>query len=228
MPSARERLIHLVDLASREAPEERRRLVSELCELLLDWPAEYPLSMRTHFDKLLERAARDVDREMRAALAERFVALPDAPVSLLNELFFDASGGVKDAILRRNALANDDAPLPVDGHGVPEAALISTARTSDSEDLAAQFAKLLKIDRGTAHRILSEPTGDALAAACKGAHLKRATFSTLALLFAPERMEKEARLSAYDAVPQEGAENLIRFWRAHPHGGENGSKTQAA
>ena len=33
-------------------------------------------------------------------------------------------------------------------------------------------------------------------------------------------MEKERRLAAYDAVPQDGAESLVRFWRAHPQTGE--------
>ena len=216
MSDAKDRLTHLVDLAGRNTPDDRQKLVRELSELLLDWPADYPLPMRVHFDRLLEKAVRDVDRETRALLAERFAAQPDAPVGLLNELFFDAPEAVKGAILRRNALAIDDAPREKAANGVDEGALIAVARKCGREDLAAQFAKTLGVDGVLARRILHEPSGEALAAACKAVHLKRATFSTLALLFAPaDGRQNEERLGAYDGVPQEGAENLIRFWRAH-------------
>lgn len=227
MSAARERLIQLVDLAGRNTPEDRRRLVSELCALLLDWPGDYPLAMRAPFEQLLEKAAQNVDGGTRATLAGRFAAQPDAPVDLLNELFFDAPDAVKSAIFRRNALANDDAPLPEGDHAAHEAALVAAARGHRGETLASEFARLLGVECKLARRILSEPSGGALAAACKSAHLKRATFSALALLFAPnEDAEKERRLIAYDSVPQGAAENLVRFWRTHPHVGE--SETEAA
>ncbi len=220
MPDATDRLKHLLDLASRNTPQERARLVAELCELLLAWPEDYPLTMRSHFDRLLEKAAQDVDRATRAEIAQRFAALPDAPVGLLNELFFDAPEAVRPAILRRNALAHEagaaTAQVPPDG----ERALIAAARARAREDLATQFAHILGVENRLARRILHEPGGEPLAAACKGAHLKRTTFSTLAVLFAPESAEKERRLGAYDAVPQDGAESLVQFWRAHPHLGQ--------
>ena len=229
MSNAKDRLRHLVDLAGRNTPDDRQRLVRELSELLLEWPADYPLPMRAHFDRLLEKAAQDVDRQTRATLAERFAAQPDAPVGLLNELFFDAPEAVKGAILRRNALAIDDAPPDKAANRVDEGALIAAARKSCHEELAAQFARTLGVDGVLARRILHEPSGEALAAACKGVHLKRATFSTLALLFAPaDGRQNEERLGAYDGVPQQGAENLIRFWRAHAPAAEHGTDTKAA
>jgi hypothetical protein len=219
MADARARLKHLVDLAASDAAQDRARLVEDLCELLLDWPGDYPLSMRAPFERLLEKAAEDVGSDMRASLATRLAALPDAPVGLLNRLFFDAPDPVKNAILRRNALANEDAP---DGDGqapADEAALITAARANAGDDLAQEFARVLGVEGGLAKRILDEPSGGALAAACKGAHLKRTTFSALAVLFAPETIEKERRLGAYDEVPLEGAESLVRFWRLHPQTG---------
>ena len=226
MSDAKDRLTHLLDLAGRNTPDGRLALVRELSALLLDWPEDYPLAMRMHFDRLLEKAAQDVDHDTRAMLATRFAAQPDAPVALLNQLFFDAPDAVKTAILRRNALASDDAPPQDIGNGVDEGALIAAARKSCRDDLAAQFAKALGVDGALAKRILHEPSGGALAAACKAVHLKRATYSTLALLFAPETAEKEQRLGAYDSVPQEGAENLIRFWRTHAPRGQD--ETEAA
>ena len=227
MSDAKERLTYLLELAERRTPEARRRLVDELCALLLDWPEAYPLSMRTHFDRLLEKAAQKVDAQTRAALAERFAALPDAPVGLLNELFFDAPDAVKAAILRRNALANDAARAEAICGGTEESALIEAARARSRDGLANAFARALGLDGTLAARILDEPTGDALAAACKGAHLKRATYSTLALLMAPDAAAKEARLGAYDAVPQEGAESLMRFWRGQTRPA-HGRETEAA
>lgn len=227
MSAVRERLTHLVDLAGRDTAEDRRLLVNELCRLLLDWPEDYPLAMRVPFEQLLEKTVQDVDAATRATLAARFAALPDAPVALLNELFFDAPEAVKNAILRRNALANDDAPLSDCDRGECEATLIATARGNSNGAFATEFAKFLHIECTIARRILSEPSGEALAAACKGVHLNRATFSALALIFAPaEEREKERRLDAYDSVPQEGAENLVRFWRSHVHAAEE--RTEAA
>ena len=219
---ARERLVHLADLAASPAPEDRARLVVDLADLLLDWPEDYPLAMRAPFEALLEKVAPAADPATRADLAQRFAALPDAPVGLLNELFFDAAPQVKAQILRRNALALDALtaeaqPGAAESH-TEEPRLVAAARAHRHEDLAAAFARVLGVEPPVARRILSEPTGDALAAACKGAHMKRTTFSALALLFAPE--EGEARLKAYDAVPQNAAENLVRFWRAHPAAGE--------
>ena len=229
MPNARDRLKALVELAGRDAAEDRCRLVDELAALLLDWPEDYPLALRAPFDLLLEKAVQDVGPEMRAALATRFAAQPDAPVGLLNELFFDAPATVKPAILRRNALANDGAPVEDGVADADEGALVAAARAKKSKDLAGTFARLLGVDGVLAQRILTEPSGEALAAACKGAHLKRATFSALAVLFAPpDEKDGHRRLAAYDAVPQEGAENLVRFWRAHPHLAEESHETEAA
>lgn len=229
MSNAKERLTHLVDLAGRDTPEDRRTLVHELSELLLDWPDDYPLSMRAPFDLLLEKAVAEVNAATRTSLAERFAALPDAPVGLLNALFFDASDAVKAAILRRNALASEARETDQPSAEIDEAGLIAAAREQGSDTLATRFARALGVDGALAKRILGETSGGALAAACKGVHLNRATYSTLALLFAPQdETSKELRLGLYDAVPQEGAENLIRFWRAHPHAGASQDKTEAA
>lgn len=215
MSDAKIRLKHLLDLAVSPAPEDRSRLVGELTALLLDWPEEYALATRAPFDRLLEKVCGDVDAPSRALLAGRFAAQPDAPIGLLNRLFFDAPDEVKPAILRRNALAHDDGYAGGAVAPCNEAALIQAMRDGDS-DLVAAFACALGVDAALASRILAEPSGKALAAACKGAHLKRTTFSALALLFAPNMMEKERRLGAYDAVPQDGAESLTAFWRRHP------------
>jgi hypothetical protein len=202
------RFTRLVELAAKTAPQDRARLALELCDLLTDWPDKYPHEMREPFETLLEKAAREVDGATRRILAERIAgSAGEAPVELLNELFFDAPAELKGAIVQRNAGNRGD------GIAADETLLVQTARSHRGEDFAAAFASMLGIEPVTAQRILQDPDGDALAVACKGAHLTRAAFSTLALLFAPSPNDNDRRLSAYDCVPQDGAEGMIHYWR---------------
>src|SRR5689334_19652385 len=103
--SARERLTRLVELAGQEGTEARRALVNELADLLLGWPSMYPRGMREPFEALLEKALRDVGSETRAELADRFVGATDMPLSILNQLVFDAGSDAKILILQQNLLS---------------------------------------------------------------------------------------------------------------------------
>src|SRR5580698_765171 len=99
MSDPRERLTRLVELATQNAPQTRRQLAAELCDLLLDWPANYPAAMREPFETLLEKTMRLIDRETRVALIARIAACQDAPPSLLREYFFDAPDDLRGVIL---------------------------------------------------------------------------------------------------------------------------------
>jgi len=203
------RLQRLIELAGKPAPEDRAALALELAELLSDWPMKYPHEMREPFETLLEKCVRGVDNQTRARVAARVAGRAEAPVHLLNALFFDAPAEAKLGIVARNAGASAHEA----GAAADEARLIEAARHGTGEDFAADFARLLGIEPVTARRILSEPSGNALAAACKGARLTRAAFSTLAVLFAPDAKPDDTRLSAYENVPQDGADNMLRYWR---------------
>ncbi len=213
MSDPRERLTSLVELATENAPEKRRMLAVELCDLLLDWPANYPAAMREPFETLLEKTVRLVDRDTRIALIARIASAPDTSLDFLNEFFFDAPGELRAAILTRN----EDAPVRPVTRAIDEAALIAQARARPRDAFADALAAALDITVETAARILHDVSAEALAVAAKGAHMSRATFSTLALLTdggaAPQ--ETLARLAAFESVPQGGAENLMRFWRDH-------------
>jgi hypothetical protein len=213
MSDARERLTSLVELATENAPEKRRKLAIELCDLLLDWPPAYPAAMREPFETLLEKTVRLVDRDTREALIGRIAAAPGAPLDFLNEFFFDAPGELRGAILGRNA----EAPAAPDGDAVDEAALIAEMRGHSRDGFADALALALGLTAETTARILHDGSGETLAIAAKGAHLSRAAFSTLALLCdgAGSPQNTLARLSAYEAVPQRGAESLLCFWRSH-------------
>jgi hypothetical protein len=209
MSDPRERLTRLVELATQHAPEKRRVLAIELCDLLLDWPANYPHAMREPFETLLEKTMRLIDRETRVALIARIAEAENTPRAFLSEYFFDAPHELRTTILARNAQTAAAARSPID-----EAALIGLARSTTLDAFAEALAAALEVPPETAARILHDETAQALAVAAKGAHLSRAAFSTLAVLagaHAPD--ETLARLSAYDGVAQDGAEGMIAFWR---------------
>lgn len=215
MTDAKQRLTHLIELATTDAPENRRALAVELCDLLIDWPAHYPAAMREPFEALLEKTVRNIDADTRRALIVKLAARHETPVTLLNEFYFDAPQDTRDAIVLRNALL-DGATAATAGH-TDEAALVSAARAKPQDQFTQTFADLLGVARGTADNILHDHSGHALAVACKGAHLGRATFSALAVL-SEAGMALDAareRLSSFDSVPLTGAERLLDFWRTH-------------
>jgi hypothetical protein len=78
--AASQRLSHLLQLAD-QGP--RAALAEEVVELLLDWPPDYPHSMRNICEALLAKAARDVDAATSARLRERLASHPDLAARLL-------------------------------------------------------------------------------------------------------------------------------------------------
>jgi len=213
MTDAKQRLTHLVELATTNAPENRRTLAVELCDLLLDWPAHYPAAMREPFEALLEKIVRMIDADTRRALAEKLGARTETPLPLLNEFYFDAPAETRDAIILRNALLNDGTQPEIPG--ADEEAIVSAARNTANGEFTASFANMLGIEAATAERILHDHSGRALAIVCKGAHLTRATFSALALITegGSGAADTRERLSSFDSVPLTGAERLLDYWR---------------
>jgi hypothetical protein len=207
MPTPKERLSHLLELAAR-GPGERAALAGEVAELLLDWPVQYPPAMRATFETLLEKIVCEVDATERAALAARFEGRDDFPLPLLNEFFLCASAQMKDAILARNDVAGACESGLVDAD-----ALLCAARAA-AQDFTPALARLAGIAESLAAEIVRD--GGALAVLCKGAGVSRATFSAIAILAGPPRTVHEnfAMLAAYDRVPANGAAHLLAFWRA--------------
>jgi Uncharacterised protein conserved in bacteria (DUF2336) len=213
MSDPRERLTRLVELATQNAPEKRRMLATELCDLLLDWPENYPPAMREPFETLLEKTMRLIDREARHALIARIAAADHVTLDFLNEFFFEAPADLRQTILARNAAATAPASEPCPA--IDEADLIDGARREIVTTFAARFARVARIDIEIAERILRDASAASLAIAARGAHLSRAAFSAIALLADGARTPDEtiARLAAYDGVSQDGAETMLRFWR---------------
>jgi hypothetical protein len=213
MTDARQRLSHLIELATTNAPENRRTLAVELCDLLLDWPAHYPAAMREPFEALLEKIVRMIDADTRRALAEKLGAREETPLPLLNEFYFDAPAETRDAIVLRNALL-EDGTQPTLPHA-DEQEIVAAARSKTNGEFARAFASMLGIAAGTAERILQDHSAHALAIVCKGAHMNRATFSALALLTEAANGDADTRerLASFDSVPLPAAERLLDHWR---------------
>jgi hypothetical protein len=218
MFTARERLTNLVELASQSAPEKQRALATELCDLLIEWPADYSGAMRAPFAALLERVARGLDRATRRQLATRLAAYAETPLDLLNGFFFDLPLEQRNAILARN----DEASEPhgeITSNAEAESSLVDALRNSDRVDAAIVLGEFLRIDSATAGNILDDRSAEALAVVCRGAHLARATYSIMALLASersPDALDANyARLGMIDAIPEAGAERLLGYWRAH-------------
>lgn len=161
---------------------------------------------------------------LRAALAEEVAEL------LVNwpHGYPESMRGACEALLSRAARDVDAATrarLRVQLYSHPELAgrvlpressiqdLIAAARQGG--DLAGLLAKLLGVDGKMAAQILDDESGAALAVACKGASLDRASFSALALLAQPgrDRVHAYAVLDTFDNVPASEAARVLRDWR---------------
>src|ERR1700743_2562539 len=148
MTDAKQRLTHLIELATQDAPENRRALAVELCDLLIDWPPHYPAAMREPFEALLEKTVRIIDYETRRDLIAKLASRHETPVTLLNEFYFDAPEDTRDAIVLRNALM-DGAGAAMVAH-TDEAALVSVARSKQPDQFTEAFASLMGIAQSTA------------------------------------------------------------------------------
>jgi hypothetical protein len=211
MPTAKERLCHLLELAE-EGPARRTVLVGELADLLLDWPPDCPGAMRPPVVALLEKTVRETDDGTRARLAARLGAHGELPLDLINEFYLCAPKSVRREILMRNELAGEAdgvAPAP------DTAILVAAARDARVHDFTDRFGSAFGIAPSIAHAILSDASGEALAVLCKGAHLDRAAFSTLALLKGAIEGDATVQLSVFDTVPQHAAEKLTSYWLLH-------------
>ena len=74
--AAPQKLSHLLQLAD-QGPTLRAALAEEVAELLTNWPADYPDSMRGACEALLAKAARDVDAATRARLRVQLYSNPE-------------------------------------------------------------------------------------------------------------------------------------------------------
>jgi hypothetical protein len=76
------RLVELLQLADR-GPAIRAAVAEEVAELLIDWPGDCPINMRSACESLLAKAAREVDDTVLARLRARLRDFPDLAAFVL-------------------------------------------------------------------------------------------------------------------------------------------------
>jgi hypothetical protein len=80
--SASQKLSHLLQLAD-QGPVMRAALAEEVAELLTQWPADYPDSMKGVCEVLLAKTVREVDAATRARLRVILYADPELATRVL-------------------------------------------------------------------------------------------------------------------------------------------------
>lgn len=149
--AASQRLSHLLQLAD-QGPALRAALAEEVVELLLDWPPDYPQSMRNVCEALLAKAARDVDAATCARLRERLAGIPDLAARLLPRE--SAGRTLVDAARRGDANAVAQS-LGVDAQAAEqllknEAALAAACKSAHIDRAAfSALIVLTRLDRDT-------------------------------------------------------------------------------
>jgi len=109
---ASQKLSHLLQLAD-QGPALRAALAEEVAELLTDWPAAYPDSMKGVCEALLAKAARDVDTSTRARLRVQLYCDPELSARVLpcqstSQIVIQAARGGEDvAVLLATSLEVD-------------------------------------------------------------------------------------------------------------------------
>lgn len=143
--AASQRLSHLLQLAD-QGP--RAALAQEVVELLLDWPSDYPQSMRNICEALLAKAARDVDADTCARLRQRLVTQPELAARLLPR---QSAGRTLVEAARRGDTEAVAQSLGVDAQVLNDEAALAAACKSAQIDRAAFSALIVltRLDRDT-------------------------------------------------------------------------------
>ena len=106
--SVREQALALLAQARRSAEAEHNRLLDTATDLFLDAEARLNDEERRLMLGIMDRLVRDVEREVRAGLAERLSALPNAPRELVLKLAEDEAEIARPVILKSPVLREDD------------------------------------------------------------------------------------------------------------------------
>ncbi|MDB5734973.1 MAG: hypothetical protein JWN16_1610 [Alphaproteobacteria bacterium] len=181
--AAPQKLSHLLQLAD-QGPVMRAALAEEVAELLVNWPSDYPQSMRGVCEALLAKAARDVDSATRARLRVQLFSDPELTARVLPR--------------ECATLMLVDAARKGDNDGVVK----SLAQAIGVDDAMAR--QVLDDESGAALAVACKGSGldrAAFSALALMAHPGR------------DRAHAYAVLDAFDNVPTSEATRVLRGWR---------------
>jgi uncharacterized protein (DUF2336 family) len=125
MSTTRQSVIEeLEEALSSRAIGYRADTLRRVTDLFLSGPADYSEGEVAVFDDVMVRLVEEMQTSVRAALAERLAAIPNAPQTLVRRLAADAAIEVAGPVLRVSKRLDD-------------AALVENARTSSQDHLMA-------------------------------------------------------------------------------------------
>ncbi len=185
--------------------------------------------------------------EKNKALQAPIIQRQDLPPDLMNDMFFFVSSKLRSYILDRNKgldpdmvdeaiqrttdslsrdLETSEKKLTRAQQYVEQAAsrkelnesfLVRMVREKKIREFLCAFSHLTGLDERSANRVLSDPTGEAIAIACKASQFDRSTFSTIILLMDKGQLRNlnntNVLLRIYDKIDTETAQRVMRFWR---------------
>jgi uncharacterized protein (DUF2336 family) len=239
-------IVHTRSQAHIRAAAERAEVSQRVADAIVHVGADTVLDVllrnpgatfsRASFEEIVERARRS------AELRESLVARPDAPLAVLNEIFFLATPPLRRRILERNASeeASGEA-LPAArrrrirtnadmsdemrrasiyvrlkrAEGTLDAKLlIALLRDGQRPRFLCGLAELTGVRIQTVARMLARKDVDALAAICRASEIDCATFAVLAgLISDAEEADCKAFIELYHDIPLESVRRVIRFHR---------------
>ena len=185
--------------------------------------------------------------EKNKALQAPIIQRQDLPPDLMNEMFFFVSSKLRSFILDRNKdldpklvdemiqSTTDSLSLDLESsekkltraqeyvaqaeqrNQLNEGFLVQMVREKKIREFICAFSLLTGLDERSANRVLSDPTGEAVAIACKSSSFDRSTFSTIILLMDKGQLRNlnntNVLLRIYDKIDTETAQRVMRFWR---------------
>lgn len=178
---------------------------------------------------LLHRIFWNVSTQLRQKILEATAAIPAEELDrLLAESETEVTSTLGKATQPRNnhGPAFDAATIDVAeqfarnkeaaGH-LTQDLLIQLLRQNQVAYFIAGFARMTGVDSQTARRILYDPSGEAVAVACKAVGFDRVYFSNLLLMTdqsgsrKPDEIKK--LVGQYDQLTPETAQRAMRFWK---------------
>jgi uncharacterized protein (DUF2336 family) len=144
--------------------------------------------------------------------------LKEAQSAVVTEMAYeadvDAEPSPAEKFIRRKALLKQlSAPL-----------LVELLRDGRMAEFLEGFARLTGLDNETAQRVLSDPTHQGLAIACKACGIEKDQFATLARLTSSDgTLDADdifEVIDMYEKIPMEAARRTMRFWRVRQVAGD--------
>lgn len=184
--------------------------------------ADYPAAPRAVLDHLARGRAShtEPDRPAERALPQQ---PPAATLTELSELFLTSDSEARRMILLHLEYADLPAAQPVSPHVLDDVIrrLEIAALTHNGEAFAQEIERALGIERGMAHRLIDDESGEPILAVAHALAMPADVLQRILLCLNPAISLSVLRVyelsKLYEELDRDSAERLIAIWQAaHP------------